>query len=83
MKSRRIQSKQKVVEGWVHSFGNELYSWAYHKTNDRNIAEDLVQETFLAAYKGRATIELLLSGIQQERRISQNGFQDLTSKWIS
>jgi RNA polymerase sigma-70 factor (TIGR02943 family) len=39
-------------ELWVNEFGDDLYSWAVHKINDHNKAEDLVQETFLSAYKG-------------------------------
>lgn len=36
---------------WVDEFGDDLYSWAVHKINDKSKAEDLVQETFLSAYK--------------------------------
>jgi len=52
-----VQLKQKTLEEWVHSFGNEMYTWAYHKTNDQIVAEDLVQETFLAAFKAFDTFK--------------------------
>jgi RNA polymerase sigma-70 factor (TIGR02943 family) len=51
MEDQIIQLKQKTVEEWVHAYGNDLFTWAYHKTSNRAVAEDLVQETFLATYK--------------------------------
>lgn len=41
---------KKLFEGWVNDFTDQLYSWAYHKTSSKEMAEDLVQDTFLAAY---------------------------------
>lgn len=41
----------KIVEKWVHLYGDILYNWAFHKTNSKEIAEDLVQETFIIALK--------------------------------
>lgn len=52
MLTRQMKSTEKNnVEQWVYTYGDGLFSWAYHKTNDKSIAEDLVQETFLAAHK--------------------------------
>lgn len=34
---------------WVNTYGNELFNYAYSKTGDRHIAEDLVQDAFLGA----------------------------------
>lgn len=39
-----------VVESWVHSYSDSLYTWALYKTSSKELAEDLVQETFLAAH---------------------------------
>lgn len=36
---------------WVNSYSDRLYSWAVHKTSSKEVAEDLVQETFYAAFK--------------------------------
>lgn len=36
---------------WVNLYSDKLYSWAFHKTSNKEVAEDLVQETFLAAFK--------------------------------
>ena len=41
-------------ELWVDQFGDALFSYAVLRVSDRGIAEDLVQETFLAAVKGQS-----------------------------
>lgn len=38
-----------TIKGWVESYSDKLYTWAYYKTSSRETAEDLVQDTFLAA----------------------------------
>lgn len=38
-------------ENWVKNFSDEMFSWAFYKTSSKEIAEDLVQETFMAAYQ--------------------------------
>lgn len=40
-------------ESWVKSYADYLYSLAYIKVNNKETAEDLVQETFLSAYKAK------------------------------
>jgi RNA polymerase sigma-70 factor (TIGR02943 family) len=39
-----------TIENWVNQFSDELFSWALYKTSSKETAEDLVQETFLAAF---------------------------------
>ncbi|WP_026976292.1 sigma-70 family RNA polymerase sigma factor [Flavobacterium tegetincola] len=39
-----------ILEKWVHQFSDELYSWAFFKTSSKEVAEDLVQDTFLVAF---------------------------------
>src|SRR6056297_535668 len=34
---------------WINRHTRELFSWALHKVSDKELAADLVQETFLAA----------------------------------
>lgn len=41
---------KKTLENWVNQFSDELFSWALYKTSSKETAEDLVQETFLAAF---------------------------------
>ena len=37
---------------WVNDYGNLLFGYAFKKVNDREKAEDLVQDTFVSALKG-------------------------------
>lgn len=39
--------------GWVNQYSDYLYSIAMYKINDHDLAKDLVQDTFLAAFKAR------------------------------
>lgn len=61
--------KKASLEKWVREYGDELYSWAFYKTSNQFTAEDLVQETFLAAcksfekYKGDSTPKTWLFSI--------------------
>src|SRR5258708_39885700 len=38
---------------WVEAYGDSLFNSALGQVHDTSIAEDLVQETFLAAWKAR------------------------------
>lgn len=38
------------VSKWVSDHSDEMYSWAYYKTSNKELAEDLVQDTFLSAH---------------------------------
>lgn len=44
------ENSKSIVEQWVNQFSDELYSWAFFKTSSKEIAEDLVQDTFLSAF---------------------------------
>src|SRR6266576_3523549 len=41
-------------EQWVDTHGDYLFNFAIGQLRDPSVAEDLVQETFLAAFKARA-----------------------------
>ncbi|WP_306350016.1 sigma-70 family RNA polymerase sigma factor [Flavobacterium sp. '19STA2R22 D10 B1'] len=45
------QEPKNVIAQWLNEFGDELYSWAYYKTSREEIAQDLVQDTFIAAFE--------------------------------
>jgi RNA polymerase sigma-70 factor (TIGR02943 family) len=45
-----VENTKTVLEDWVNQFSDELYSWAFYKTSSKETAEDLVQDTFLAAF---------------------------------
>ena len=51
MGSTHNTTNKETLKEWVYAYGDYLYSWAYHKTGNRETAEDLVQEVFLAAVK--------------------------------
>lgn len=44
------EDSKTILENWVNQFSDELFSWALYKTSSKETAEDLVQETFLAAF---------------------------------
>lgn len=43
-----------TIKCWVELYSDIMYSWALHKTSSKETAEDLVQETFLAAVQSFA-----------------------------
>ena len=51
------QSTAESPDAWVERYGDVLFRVAYARVADRNVAEDLVQEAFLAAWKGRDTFD--------------------------
>lgn len=60
-------------ERWLNEYGDELFRFTVLRVRDRAIAEDLVQETFLAALKarnsfaGRSTERAWLFGILRNK----------------
>lgn len=42
---------------WVDRYGDMMLSFALARTSQRDVAEDLVQETFLAAWRARDTFD--------------------------
>ena len=60
-------------ETWVEQYGDYLYAYAYRRTQDESTAEDLVQETFLAAlsarenFQGRSTEKTWLTSILKHK----------------
>ena len=60
-------------ETWVDRYGDYLYRFALTRIKDQAVAEDLVQETFLAAlrgrkkFRGRSTVKTWLSAILKHK----------------
>ena len=60
---------------WVDLYGDQLYGYAYVRVQDRMVAEDLVQETFLAAlaasdgFEGRSSEKTWLTAILKHKII--------------
>ena len=49
------------IEAWVDAYGDALFYFALARVKDRAIAEELVQETFLAALRAQARFKGLSS----------------------
>jgi RNA polymerase sigma-70 factor (TIGR02943 family) len=62
-------------EKWVEAYGDKLYRFALTRVRDTGIAEDLVQETFLAAlegkrnFKGHSSVLTWMIGILKHKLI--------------
>ena len=73
------QRRQRVppASSWVSEYGDSLYRAAYSILHDRTKAEDLVQDTFVAAlkgvgsYKGGAEFRTWLLSILRNKAIDQ------------
>ena len=52
-KQAEINSQIENPEGWVDKYGDFLYHFTLARIKDPSVAEDIVQETFLAALKAR------------------------------
>ncbi len=57
------QRKPALSSDWVEAHADYLFNFAIGQVRDRSVAEDIVQETFLAAVKSRETF----SGQSSER----------------
>lgn len=63
------QNPAATIKCWVDLYSDSMYSWAYYKTSNKESAEDLVQETFLAAvqafekFEGKSNPKTWLLGI--------------------
>jgi RNA polymerase sigma-70 factor (TIGR02943 family) len=46
-----MENASAAIKEWVELYTSEMVSWAYYKTSQQETAEDLVQETFIAAFQ--------------------------------
>jgi RNA polymerase sigma-70 factor (ECF subfamily) len=67
------ETRRAELAKWVRLYTKDLLIWAINKTSDRQLAEDLVQETFLAAaenqtsFKGDSQARTWLFGILKNK----------------
>lgn len=67
--------KSESPEEWLARYGDELYRYALVQVRDAGLAEDMVQETLLAAlqsrdqYSGRSSVKTWLTGILKHKII--------------
>lgn len=63
------------AQTWLEEFGDYLFSYAFLRVKDKHLAEDLVQETLLAAitsektFSNRSSIRTWLTGILKHKLI--------------
>ena len=43
--------KEKSLEDWVNKYAADMLTWATHKVSNTELAKDLVQDTFMAAFE--------------------------------
>lgn len=85
MDAIKIDSK-KTIENWVNEYSDALFSWAFYKTSSKENAEDLVQDTFLAAYnkidsfKGKSQPKTWLFSILNNKIIDHYRLSAKTTK---
>jgi len=71
--SKADDAIQNPLEGWVEEYGDYLYRYAYRYFRTEEAAQDLVQETFLAAtesidrFEGRSAPKTWLTGILRHK----------------
>lgn len=64
-----------LLNKWVADFTDELYSWALYKVSDSELAQDLVQDTFLVAaekiesFRGESSAKTWLFSILKNKII--------------
>ena len=84
-----MAEKQKRYEALVHVYNKELYRFAYWLCRDPHIADDLVQETFLRAWRSldslldqKAAKPWLLTILRREnaRRFERKQFDTLVDE---
>ncbi len=62
-----------AIKHWAGQFESSMLAWAYQKTNDHEMAADIVQETFMAAFqaydsfKGRSNPKTWLFSILKNK----------------
>ena len=91
MVTRKIATKSLATE-WVDQYGDSLFRYALSRLRNREIAEDLVQETFLAAlqsyerFQGQSSVLTWLTGIlrhkvvdHQRRSLREQEMSDIVS----
>lgn len=70
-----MNNKDNSLTQWVNDYTGDLYSRAYHKVSDPELARDLVQDTFLAAaekldsFKGESSPKTWLFSILNHKII--------------
>lgn len=76
-----------LLSNWVNEYTEDMFSWAFHKVSDAELAKDFVQETFLAAsekidgFKGNSSPKTWLFSILNHKIIDH--YRKKTNKTVS
>lgn len=46
-----MNDREAIITAWVEKYSDILFSWALHKVPTKEVAEDLVQDTFVVAFQ--------------------------------
>ena len=46
------KEKKDTINKWINLYTNDLFNWALYKVSSKETTEDLVQDTFVAAFSG-------------------------------
>lgn len=58
MESAEIKNEVKeIISEWVEIYTDELLAWAFQKTGHKDLAEDMVQDTFLSAIRAFSSFQ--------------------------
>ena len=72
---RQNPEAKRVVGGWLDEFGDALYAYALSRVESRDVADELIQESFLAAFRsfdsfqGKASPKTWLTAILRNKII--------------
>jgi RNA polymerase sigma-70 factor (TIGR02943 family) len=73
-------ARHDAISGWVDEYGDRLFSFAMVRLRNTDTCEDLVQDTFISAYKAWDTFEGRSSGYSWLVKILKNKIVDHVRK---
>ncbi|OEU66000.1 MAG: hypothetical protein BBJ57_10185 [Desulfobacterales bacterium PC51MH44] len=83
--SKKISHKSLNPEDWVDNYGDALYAYALRRVREPDLAEEMVQETFLAAlhtresFRGQSSEKTWLVGILKHKILDH--FRKSSREW--
>lgn len=71
---------EKLVSGWYEEFGTSIFTYIFMNTKDYHLAEDILQEVFIKAYKNHKNFNVNSSFKTWIFKIAQNTTTDYFRK---
>jgi len=69
-----------LLETWVNQHTDSLYSWAFYKVSDSELAKDLVRDTFLAAAEKVESFKGNWQSDDEQNVLDEADFQEVMQK---